>query len=203
MRHIFLLPLVLFLSAMSVAQVSSVQIDSIFAALKSTNAPGAAVLVVRNGRPVFRQNDPDSVQRRARVAMFALNGLLLLALAFALERVFNAAVSLGTLLFLAIDPTVAAHLPVVMTDLPVALLSTTSAVLAARAFREWIWSDLAACSAFLGLALTAKHSAPVVLLSVTLIGTLLAVFQPPSSQNSRASKLAKVALVFVGAMVIL
>ena len=55
MRHIFLLPLVLFLSAISVAQVSSVQIDSIFAALKSTSAPGAAVLVVRNGRPVFRR----------------------------------------------------------------------------------------------------------------------------------------------------
>jgi hypothetical protein len=51
-----------------------------------------------------------------------LNGLLLLALTFALERVFNAGVSLGTLLFLPIDPTVAAHLPVVMTDLPVALL---------------------------------------------------------------------------------
>src|SRR5271169_5309360 len=63
-------------------------------------------------RAVFRQNDPDSVQRRARVGMFALNGLLILALAFALERAFNAAVSLGTLLFLAIDPTVAAHIPV-------------------------------------------------------------------------------------------
>ncbi len=75
-------------------------------------------------RAVFRENDPDSVQRRARAAMYALNGILLFALAFALERVFNPSVSLGTLLSLAIDPTVAAHLPVVMTDLPVALLST-------------------------------------------------------------------------------
>jgi hypothetical protein len=60
-------------------------------------------------RIVFRENDPDSVQRRARAAMYALNGLLLLFLAFALERTFNAGVSLGTLLFLAIDPTVAAR----------------------------------------------------------------------------------------------
>jgi len=37
------------------AQVSSSQIDPIFASLKSPNAPGAAVLVVRNGRPVFRR----------------------------------------------------------------------------------------------------------------------------------------------------
>lgn len=55
--------------------------------------------------------------------------LAMLVLAFALQRVFNRGVALGTLLFLAIDPTVAAHLPAVMTDLPVALLSTTAVVL--------------------------------------------------------------------------
>jgi len=37
------------------AQVSSSQIDAIFAPLKSTTAPGAAVLVVRNGQPVFHR----------------------------------------------------------------------------------------------------------------------------------------------------
>jgi len=155
-------------------------------------------------RAVFRENDPDSVQRRARAAMYALNGVLLFALAFALERVFNPGVSLGTLLFLAIDPTVAAHLPVVMTDLPVALLSTTAVVLAARAFRDWIWTDLAACSAFLGLALTAKHSAPVVLLSVALIGTALAILQPLSSpEDSRWPRFVKLGMVLGGAVVVL
>src|SRR5271169_3692544 len=39
-------------------------------------------------KAVFRQNDPDSVQRRARAAMYMLNGLLLLALSLALERTF-------------------------------------------------------------------------------------------------------------------
>ena len=37
------------------AQVSSPQIDAIFAPLKSSNAPGAAVLVVRNGKAIYRQ----------------------------------------------------------------------------------------------------------------------------------------------------
>lgn len=37
------------------AQVSGSQIDAVFSALKSSNAPGAAVLVVHNGRPVFRR----------------------------------------------------------------------------------------------------------------------------------------------------
>jgi hypothetical protein len=153
---------------------------------------------------VFRQNDPDSVQRRARVAMYGLNGLLLLALAFALERVFNAGVSLGTLLFLAIDPTVAAHLPVVMTDLPVALLSTTAVVLTARAFRDWIWTDLAACSVFLGLALTAKHSAPVVAVSIALIGAVVAIVQPLGSPStSRWFRFLKLGAVLAGAMLVL
>ncbi len=155
-------------------------------------------------RAVFNLNDPDSVQRRARAAMYLVNGLLLLALAFALERVLNARGSLGTLLFLAIDPTVAAHLPVVMTDLPVALLAATAVVLAAAAFREWIWTDVAACSAFLGLALTAKHSAPVVLLSIALIGATLVVFQPLRSPgNSRWLKFAKLSALLGGALLIL
>jgi CubicO group peptidase (beta-lactamase class C family) len=37
------------------AQVSPTQIDSLFASLKSTNAPGAAVLVIQNGQSVFRR----------------------------------------------------------------------------------------------------------------------------------------------------
>ena len=37
------------------AQVTPTQIDSIFSSLKSSTAPGAAALVVRNGRPVFRR----------------------------------------------------------------------------------------------------------------------------------------------------
>jgi tetratricopeptide (TPR) repeat protein len=154
-------------------------------------------------RAVFNLNDPDSVQRRARIAMYLLNGLLLLALAFALQRVFNAGVSLGTLLFLAIDPTVAAHLPVVMTDLPVALLAATAVVLAAAAFRRWIWTDVAACSAFLGLALAAKHSAPVVLLSIGLIGAALAVSQPLHLPgNSRWLNFVKLAALLSGALLI-
>ena len=43
---------------------------------------------------VFQKNDPDSVQRRARAAMFVLNGLLLVSLAFALRRGFDARVAL-------------------------------------------------------------------------------------------------------------
>jgi hypothetical protein len=153
---------------------------------------------------VYRANDPDSVQRRARGAMYALNGLLLLALAFALRREFNSVVGLGTLLALLIDPTVAAHMPVVMTDLPVALLSATALVLAARAFQTWRWPDVAACSASLGLALTAKHSAPVVLLIIMIVGVCAAIFRPASAAGAtHSNRLMKIAVLAAGSLAIL
>ena len=153
---------------------------------------------------VFLQNDSDRVQRIARGAMFALNGLLLLVFATILERVFDARVSLGTLLFLALDPTVAAHLPLVMTDLPVAVLSATAVVLAVPAFRSWRPADLAMCSGCLGLALCTKHSAPVVLLIVTLIGVTLALTQPLlAGQRSRWNRIGKLSAVVAGALFVL
>ena len=75
---------------------------------------------------VYLNNDPDVIQRRSRAAMFALNGLLLFLFAVAARRVFGDIIALAATAFLVIDPTVAAHLPVVMTDLPVALLSATA-----------------------------------------------------------------------------
>ncbi len=153
---------------------------------------------------VYRANDPDSVQRRTRAAMWTLNGLLLLALAFALRREFNSLVGLATLLVLVVDPTIAAHMPVVMTDLPVALLSATALVFAARAFQSWRWSDVAACSAFVGLALTAKHSAPIVLIIVLIVGTCAAIIRPASAAGAtRVNRLAKVAVIAAGALAIL
>ncbi|HLZ52542.1 MAG TPA: tetratricopeptide repeat protein [Candidatus Acidoferrum sp.] len=153
---------------------------------------------------VYLDNDFNSVQRRARIAMWMLNGLLLIALAFALRRALGPGVALGTLLFLAIDPTVAAHLPIVMTDLPVSLLSATALALAIRAFQDWTWADLFACSVALGLALATKHSAPVFFIFVALTGTLLAFAVPVSlPEHSRLLRFAKLAAVVVGALIVL
>jgi hypothetical protein len=153
---------------------------------------------------VYLNNDFNSVQRRARIAMWTLNGLLLLFLGFAVRTALGPGVALGTLLFLAIDPTVAAHLPVVMMDLPVSLLVATAVLLSIPAFKHWAWKDLLACSAALGLALAAKHSAPVFLIFVVLTGAVLVLFLPVTSpRNSRPIRLAKLSAVVLGALVIL
>ena len=86
---------------------------------------------------VYLNNDPDAIQNRARTAMFVLNSLLLFFFALAARRLFGDVMALAATAFLAIDPTVAAHFPVVMTDLPVALLSSTAVLLAVAAFRSW------------------------------------------------------------------
>ena len=152
---------------------------------------------------VFLQNDYVSVQRRSRIAMWALNSILLIALGLALRFAFSDAVALATLLFLAIDPTVSAHLPLVMTDLPVALLGATAIVLATRAFRTWSPRDLAFTSLALGLVLATKHSAPIFFLFIAVVGSVIAIAKSSPSSQSRISRSAKVGSVLVGAWMIL
>jgi len=153
---------------------------------------------------VYLHNDPDAVQKRARAAMWALNGMLLVALGFAVRRAFGPGVALGTIAFLAIDPTVAAHLPVVMTDLPVSLLSASAVLFTIPAFRGWKWADVLACSVALGLALAAKHSAPVFLIFVSLSGCVKALLTPgPDVLTSCLSRLARVIAVVLCALAVL
>jgi hypothetical protein len=153
---------------------------------------------------VYVHNDPDSVQRRARAAMWALNAMLLAGLALALRRTFGPLTALAVLTVLAIDPTVAAHLPLVLTDLPVSLLVATAVVLAGRAFRTWAWPDLALTSLALGLALATKHSAPVFAILICVTGlAVICVAAKVSPTHTRPQKLAKLLVVMLGSIAIL
>jgi tetratricopeptide (TPR) repeat protein len=153
---------------------------------------------------VYLHIDPDLIQGRSRTAMFALNGLLLFLFAVAARRVSGDVIALAATAFLAIDPTVAANLPLVMTDLPVALLSTTAILLAAAAFRSWRVVDLIYAALALGLALSAKHSAVITMVAVAIIGIVTAMFfARASGVASRLRRVGLVAAVLVGAMIVL
>lgn len=151
---------------------------------------------------VFRDNDPDRVHRRARIAMLVLNGLFLLLFGLVAWRALGPGIAVGAVAFLAVDPTVAAHLPVVMTDLPVALLSATAVLLAVAAFRSWSRRDLAAASLALGAVLGAKHSGLVTALAVAALGLGCALRGSPD-RGARLRRTAAVAAVLLGALAVL
>ncbi len=155
---------------------------------------------------VYNNNDSELIQSRARTAMFALNALLMAAFAAAVWRVLGPLMAVGVTAFLAIDPTVAAHLPVVMTDLPVALLAGTSVLLSVHAFRTWKPLDLVLASAALGLTLSAKHSAVIVVIAVAVLGSAivaLALYRSKGSVSEFLRKTASVAAVLLGAVIVL
>jgi tetratricopeptide (TPR) repeat protein len=153
---------------------------------------------------MYLHNDADSVQRRTRIAMWSFNAILLAALAFALRRAFGPILALSVLLILAIDPTVAAHLPLVLTDLPISLLAAITIVLAGRAFYTWTWPDVALGSISMGLAFATKHSAPAFALLLAAAGLILALALPlKRPRDTRLLRLLKLSALFLGALVIL
>jgi hypothetical protein len=127
---------------------------------------------------MFVDNDPQRAQADARAAMWGLHGVLLLALALLLWRAGNWMWAAGSLAILAIEPTVGAHLPVVMTDLPLALTLGIAAIAAGLLASTWQWRWVFVCGAAIGLALGAKHSALAALLGIAVMLSLAAVVRP-------------------------
>lgn len=107
---------------------------------------------------MFNDNDPARAQVHSRAGMWAFHGLLL-ALGLLLWRACGWMWAAGTLAFLALEPTVGAHLPVVMTDLPLGLTLAVAAVAAGLFAAGWQWRWAGGFGVALGLTLAAKHSA--------------------------------------------
>jgi len=127
---------------------------------------------------MFLDNDFARAQQRARVAMWTLNGLLLAAIGLLVRQAAGFAWAAGTLGFLALEPTIGAHLPVVMTDGPLALAFVLVAVTAGLLAASWRWRWVAACGVAIGLALGAKHSALAALPGVGAVLVVAAFSRP-------------------------
>ena len=151
----------------------------------------------------FFDNDPRAAQQRARIALWSLHALLLLALAGLLWRACGLAWAAGTLAFLALEPTVAAHLPVVMTDLPLALTLGVSAVAAGLLAATWRWRWAVACGAAMGLALAAKHSALAGLAGLGLLLVLAALVGWRQGAREVLRRIAKLAAAVLVALALL
>jgi hypothetical protein len=150
---------------------------------------------------VYVANDSERVLARARIAMLTFHGLVLVALGALTRRVFGPALALIALGLLLLDPTVAAHLPLVMTDLPVALLSACAMLSAYVAFRSWRALDLALAALMLGLTLAAKHSGVLTGVAVVALAAVMLVRAP--RRPRLRTRLGGVLAVLLGAQLVL
>ena len=164
-------------------------------------APVAALLTVprprnkleeRNAaeRFVYLEHDATPIQRRARLAMVCIQGALLLLVLVMVRDAFGTAWAVVAGAWLALEPTVGAHLPVVMTDLPLALMLMLTALVAARALgarngpAAWIWAGALGVS--LGLTAATKHSALAGLLGLSLYVLFASVRSSRGLDDDRA-----------------
>jgi hypothetical protein len=152
---------------------------------------------------MYRDNVPAKAQAVSRPAMWLLNGLLLLVLGLLAWRAFGLPWAIGTLAFLALEPTVAGHMPVVMTDLPLGLTLAIAALCAGILATRWQWRWALATGLAMGLALTAKHSALAGLGGVGLLLVGAALWRVRSAPREALRALAMAGATAVLAVVVL
>lgn len=139
---------------------------------------------------MYRDNDDLRAQQVARRAMWAFHALLLFVLGLLCWRAFGLAWAAGTLAFLAIEPSIGAHLPVVMMDLALGLALPIAALCAGLWFTTWRWRWAVALGVALAAVLGAKHSALAGLLGLGG-ACLVAALWPVGDAPSRARRLAQ------------
>lgn len=144
---------------------------------------------------VYAANDPAKVQARVRRAMLALNGLLLALFGLAAAAVTGPLAALGAVAVLAADPTVAAHAPVAMTDLPVALLSAVAVLTAWRGLVPGRFGGGLLAGLALGAALGTKHSALVTAIAVAGVALVACLVPAEASRPRRLAVATLAALV--------
>lgn len=149
---------------------------------------------------MYYKNDSDAALAASRRGVWIFHAMLLVVLGGVLWRAFGLPWSAGTLAFLAIDPTVAAHLPVVMTDLPLALLLALSVACGGMLVTKWSWGWTIATGVAVGLALGSKHSALPGLAGLALglaVSTLWGLRQARGDVLKRFGKLVLAALLSI------
>jgi len=153
---------------------------------------------------MFFGNDPLQAQQRARLAMWGLNGGLLLMLGVLLWRAAGIAWAAGALTFIALEPTIGAHLPVVMTDGPLALTLMPAVVAAGTLAAQWRWRWALTFGIATGLAFATKHSAlagVVGIAGVLMVAALLGLRQGGAREFAR--RIAQLALAGAVAVLLL
>jgi hypothetical protein len=151
---------------------------------------------------MFADNDAPTMQPRMRIAMWTLHALLLIAIGVLLWSTFGLPWALGTLAFFAIEPTVGAHLPLVMTDLPVALFLIVSALCVGQLANGWRWRWVLGCGVALGCTLSIKHSALPGMAGLIVVLVIATLVRRGAGWRAVAQRVGKVAMVGLVAWIV-
>lgn len=158
----------------------------------------------------YADNDFRAAHGAARRAMFLFSAAMLLGVGLLAWRALGPAWGAGVVAVLALEPTMSAHMPLVMTDLPLATTLLMAALACGIACTTWQWRWIAGFGIALGLALAAKHSAlPGVIGLAGCASVAAAVVRDGDGEGARPGvrvvaarigKLAVAALVAIGVL---
>ncbi|WP_088341025.1 tetratricopeptide repeat protein [Robiginitalea sediminis] len=108
---------------------------------------------------MYLENDAVLSQRQSRRAMYMFHFILGLCLAGLLWRLLGYRWALISLLWIALEPNLGAHQPLVLTDLPLSFCLAITALTAGKFATSWNWKWAVGCGLAAGAALAVKHSA--------------------------------------------
>jgi hypothetical protein len=152
---------------------------------------------------LFADNDAPVVQARTRVAMWTFHALLLIAIGLLLWHTFGLPWALGTLAVFAIEPTVGAHLPLVMTDLPLSLFLILSAICVGQIANGWRWRWVFGCGVALGCTFGTKHSALPGMAGLIVVLVIATLVRRGAGWREVAHRVGKVAVIGLVAWIVL
>ena len=122
---------------------------------------------------MYFDNDDHLSQRQSRRAMYSFHFVLGLLIALLLWHIFGFNWALITVIWLALEPTIGAHQPLVFTDLPLTYTLILTALTAGKLCYDWSWKWVLAFGIAFGGTLAAKHSALPGLAAIGLLSLII------------------------------
>lgn len=145
---------------------------------------------------MYYDNDDHLSQKRSRWAMYSFHFILGLLIVLLVWHIFGFSWALVSSIWLALEPAIGAHQPIVLTDLPLSYCLLITALTASMFCRNWNWKWLIAFGISMGVTLAVKHSALpglAAIISFTLILAIRPILQ--KQFRSVAGRVGKLVLV--------
>jgi len=120
---------------------------------------------------IYYDNDDQLSQQRSRWAMYSFHFILGLLIVLLVWHVFSFPWAVVSSVWIALEPSLSAHQPLVLTDLPLSYCLLITALTASLYCRAWKLKWLIAFGISIGMTLAVKHSALPGLAAIIALAT--------------------------------